>query len=108
MEILTPVCADSDDPVLRELWDCAEVCDAHFRSMYLQCLFVCLRDGHPVQTELTIPDILAEEESISLRVAAVQAHNPMIGYESTNHYVYYRNHLLEKVVNCRYLAERMQ
>ena len=107
MEILTPVCRNTKDPILRELWDCAEVCDAHFRSMYLQCMFVCLRDGHSVQTELTIPEILEEEESISLRVAAVQAHNPMIGYESTNHYVYWRNNLLEKVINCRYLAEKM-
>lgn len=108
LEILTPICENSNDPILRELWDSAEACDAHFRSMYLQCLFVCLRDGHSVQTEMTIPEILAEEESISMRVAAVQAHNPMIGYESSNHYVYWRNNLLEKVINCRYLAETME
>lgn len=51
-------------------------------------------------------EILQEEESICLRVAAIQAHNPMIGYESANHYFYYRNVLLEKVISCRYLAVR--
>ncbi|MBR5446006.1 MAG: hypothetical protein IKV57_07780 [Clostridia bacterium] len=107
LEILRPVCEGADSVTLRELWDCAEVCDAHFRSMYLQCQFVCLRDGKPAEDGMTFAGILAEEESISLRVAAVQAHNPMIGYESTNHYVYWKNNLLEKVINCRYLTERM-
>lgn len=105
LEILRPIAEHTDDPTLQELWDCAEVCDAHFRSMLLQCWFVCHRDKRPEKAELSIPEILAEEESISMRVAAVQAHNPTIGYESTNHYVYYKNNLIEKIINCRYLAD---
>ncbi len=107
LELLRPLAAHSTDPTMQTLWHCAEVCDAHFRSMLLQCWFVCLRDDR-AERELvpcTIPEILAEEEQISMRVAAVQAIDPTIGYESTNHYVYYRNNLWEKILNCRYLAK---
>ena len=38
--------------------------------------------------------------------AAVMAHNPTIGYESSNHYFYTRQTLLEKVLNCRYLLKK--
>lgn len=107
VELLRPLCQTSADPILQELWDCAETCDCHFRSMYLQCQFVCKRDGRPTEDSLSIQEILKEEEAISLRVAAIQAHNPTIGYESSNHYFYYRNVLLEKVINCRYLLEKM-
>ena len=106
LEILRPACEAGTDPLLRELWDCAEICDCHFRSMYLQCQYVRIRDGHIQEVSTTMEEILQEEESICLRVAAIQAHNPMIGYESANHYFYYRNVLLEKVISCRYLAVR--
>lgn len=108
VELLRPLAEHSTDPTMQTLWHCAEVCDAHFRSMLLQCWFVCLRDDR-AERELvpcTIADILAEEERISRRVAAVQAIDPTIGYESTNHYVYYRNNLWEKILNCRWLAKQ--
>ena len=89
---------------LAELLDCAEVCGCHFRSMYLQCAYVILRDGRDFHTGLTIPEILREEESIAFRTAAIAAHNPTIGYESSNHYFYNRNALVEKILNCRWLA----
>lgn len=97
-------------PVLKELWDCAEICDCHFRSMYLQCLFVCLRDNRQEAAEdtLSIPEILQEEMEISMRTAAVQARNPAIGYEACNHYYYYRNALVEKVLACRLLKEKAE
>lgn len=104
--LLDPVCRESQDPILQELWDCAEVCDCHFRSMYLQCVFVGLRDGKEMGHELTIPEILREDEEISMRTAAVQARNASIGYEACNHYFYYRNVLVEKMIACRYLERK--
>ncbi|MGN1347079.1 MAG: hypothetical protein ACI4V1_09845 [Eubacteriales bacterium] len=95
---------------LRELTDCAEVCGCHFRSMYLQCAFLLLRDGRASEmgpTELTAAEILREEEAIAVKTAEIVSRNPTIGYESSNHYFYHRNALLEKVVNCRYLYERL-
>ena len=74
--------------------------------MFLQCAFVCKRDDRDITPDMPrILDILAEEERISLRTAALQAVNPAIGYESSNHYFYNRNALIEKVICCRYLAK---
>ena len=107
VEILRSVCQESEEPILQELWDCAQVCDCHFRSMYLQCQFICLRDGISTKDTLSVEEILQEEEEISFCIAAIQAHNPTIGYESSNHYFYNRNALLEKIINCRHLASHI-
>ena len=106
LTLLAPLCREARDALLGELWDCAEVCDCHFRSMYLQSLFVAMREGRAVACDETMAEILREEEEISMRVAAVQARNATIGYEASNHYFYYRNVLIEKVISCRCLAER--
>ena len=108
LEFLRPVCEGAEDFILQELWDCAEVCDCHFQSMYLQCQFVCLRDGRPTEDPTTITEVLQQEAEISMRVAVVQAHNPAIGYEACNHYYYYRNSLVEKVLACRLLKEKVE
>lgn len=108
LELLRPICRDTKEPILKELWDCAEICDCHFRSMYLQCQFVCIRDGRPVEDPLTVPEILREEEEITLRTAAVQAHNPTIGFEACNHYYYYRGVLVEKALACRLLLKKAE
>lgn len=92
----------TDNPTLKEILDCAVVCDNHFRSMYLQCLFVLWREKYDCS------DILREECDIALREASVMADNPTIGYESSNHYFYTRTALLEKVLNCTYLLQQSQ
>lgn len=91
-----------NDPTLAMILDCAEVCRNHFRSMYLQSIFVRDRD---TDGKIRL-DILKEEEQIALAEAAVMAHNPTIGYEASNHYFYTRAALLEKVLCCRYLTEK--
>ena len=102
--ILRPACAGHEtEPAIKLLSDCAEVCGCHFRSMYLQCMYVLARDG---KADADIPAILAEEEAIARRVMLVQARNAAIGYESSNHYFYHTNALLEKLINCRYLSEK--
>ncbi len=88
-------------PTLQMLWDCALVCGNHFRSTYLECLFVRERNDGVFRD-----DIVAEEAELALSEAAVMAHNPTIGYESSNHYFYTRQTLLEKVLNCRYLLKK--
>ena len=44
-----------------------------------------------------------EEAALAVKLLAMTYEDPMIGYESANHYFYHRNHLLEKLVNCDYL-----
>ena len=55
----------------------------------------------------TVEEILAEEEALALAEARLMGHDPAIGYESSNHYFFTRSDLLEKVLNCRYLAEKL-
>lgn len=87
---------------LRLLADCAEAAYCHFRSSYLQILFVRVRDK---KTEGNIALIAKEEASLTLRLAAVQARNAAIGYESSNHYFYHRAALAEKYINCLSVLE---
>jgi len=87
-----------------ELSDCAEACGCHFRSMYLQCAYVILRDGMDYDTRLTVREILEREKESVMETARLISHNPSIGYESSNHYLYTQNALLEKLVNIDYVS----
>jgi len=89
----------------KELLDCAQVCANHFRSIYLQSRWNMLRNCENAAEKAECRQILKEEEILALKTAAVCAHNPAIAYESSNHYFYNRNLLLEKVINCRNLAK---
>ena len=79
-----------------------EAIDCHFRSIYNQCRFVIDRDEGGYINTL----IVQEEAELASKLLALSTEDPMIGYESTNHYFYHRNHLLEKLVNCNYLIEK--
>ena len=84
------------------LADCAEAAWCHFRSSYLQTRFVRIRDG---RSEGSLAEIAAEEAALAVRLAAVAARDPAIGYESSNHYYYNRAALAEKYVNCAYIKK---
>lgn len=87
---------------LRLLVDCAEAAYCHFRSTYLQIRFVRIRDR---QILGDASQLVTEEAALCLRLAEVQARNPCIGYESSNHYFYHRASLAEKYVNCQYILQ---
>lgn len=94
---------DRENPIVADVVDCAKALYCHFRSTYLQALFVVKRDrGEDVLS------ILEEEKSLCLELVNIMAGNPMIGYESSNHYFYTRASLLEKYVCCEYLIERFK
>lgn len=84
------------NPTLAELYDVSEAAYCHFRSVYLQTLFVRLRD-----TDKDYIQAVEEEMSLTIRLANVASHNPTIGYESSNHYYYTRAMLMEKYLNCK-------
>ena len=87
---------------MRLLVDCAEAAYCHFRSTYLQTHFIRIRDG---KIRGNILELVSEEAELCLRLAEVQARNPCIGYESSNHYFYHRASLAEKYVNCQYILQ---
>ena len=102
LAMLEEALQDCGDNTLLEILDCAKVCGNHFRSMYLQCLYIENREKDPTLCRT----ILEEEREIALAEAAVMSSNCTIGYESSNHYFYTRHALLEKVLNCSYLLEK--
>ena len=91
------------NPYLHELFDAAEGCLVHFRSMYHQCRFVQGRAELSACREL-----LQDEIELALRALCLVGRNATIGYESSNHYFYTAGNLMEKIVNCRYLLDRLQ
>ena len=93
-----------DDVHLTALVRWANAIDCHFRSMYNQCRFVIRRDEEGVVDTA----LAAEEAMLAAKLLALSCEDPMIGYESANHYFYHRNHLLEKLVNCDYLMRTYQ
>jgi len=102
LAVLIPACAGAEElPAVKLLTDCARVCACHFRSMYLQCMYIRTRDSFE---KADISAILEEEEQLAWQVMAIQHTNPAIGYESSNHYFYHANALMEKIISCRYLA----
>ena len=93
-----------DDVHLTSLVRWAHAIDCHFRSMYNQCLFVIRRD----EDGMIDTAVAAEEAMLAAKLLELSCEDPMIGYESANHYFYHRNHLLEKLVNCEYLMRTYQ
>ncbi len=94
---------NTDNPFVSDLMDCAKALYCHFRSSYLQAMFVVLRDSGEDVSEL-----LEEEKSLCIELINIMARNPMIGYESSNHYFYTRQMLLEKYVCCEYLIDKIK
>ncbi len=86
----------------RLLLDCAEGMLLHFSSAYNHFLYVL---GREAGEDLT-PIVLAEEE-LALAEARLMGRNPTVGYEASNHYLFTRTDLFEKVLCCRQLLGRL-
>lgn len=90
----------SDDD--RLLIDCARVSFYHFESSLNHIKFI--RNRHDRGVMLSIID---REEKLAIDEAVLVGRNPTIGYESSNHYFFTRTDLMEKVIICRHLRERL-
>ncbi|MBQ7983345.1 MAG: hypothetical protein IJ302_07235, partial [Clostridia bacterium] len=96
---LEAAASGSENEQLCALVRWTRVIDCHFRSIYNQCRFVICRS----ETGGIDTSVAAEEAQLAGELLTLSAVDPMIGYESANHYFYHRNHLLEKLINCDYL-----
>lgn len=74
-----------------------------FRSSYLQSRFCQLRDD-PTQKD-ALCDILKREKALAVQNHAILKRNSTVGYEAANHYYVSKHMLLEKIIQCDYLAE---
>ena len=80
----------------------SEACFCHFQSTLNHLKFVYFRDRGE---KAKLPEIIRSEREMTLRLLNLQQQDDRIGFESSNHYFYYRNELLEKVLCCDALLE---
>lgn len=77
---------------------------ALFRSSYLQAQFILNRESGDRDL---LGKILDEERDLAMLVYGIMQRNNAIGYEAANHYYFSKGMLIEKVLCCEYLKEKM-
>ncbi len=90
-----------------EFADFARAGYATFRSSYNQAKYILLRE-EPEANREELLSLLDEEIDLARMTAEIMSRNPSLGYEAANHYYYTRGMMMEKVVNCAYLAEKLK
>ena len=88
----------------KEVAQMAEAVYIHFYSTYLQARFIALREQPFATAE--IKKIIAAERENTVKMLKLQSENSAIGYEASNQYFYYKNTLLEKLVNLDMLDKK--
>jgi hypothetical protein len=91
----------------------AEAAQLHFASVANQCRFVLARDALLADNSPAkggrqeISALLDDEAALARRMFDLASADSRLGYEASNHYFYVPLDLVEKVVNCQYLRERL-
>jgi len=84
----------------------------HFRSTYLQILFVSHRDSwlqkKTEKDRLKLLAIIEEEIVLAQELEKLIRVDSRIGYEASNHYYYTTQDLREKVLNCIHLRNLLE
>lgn len=94
---VTDACREAFDDLMRV----AEAAGCHFRTTYLQILFIRLRDESRTPEILErLNGILDEEIELARTLLRIMRCDSRIGFEASNHYYYTENALVEKILNC--------
>ncbi|MBR2911032.1 MAG: hypothetical protein IKC05_05440, partial [Lentisphaeria bacterium] len=80
----------------------SEACYCHFKSTLNHLEFVYFRDRGEKDK---LAAVIRNEREQTLKLLGIQKKDDRIGFESSNHYFYYCNELLEKVLCCDALLE---
>jgi len=91
----------------QEIINIATACYTQFYSAYLQCEFNIKKeeyDGSLFMKKEICSLIDKEIENVNMLYKAI-SENACIGFEASNHYYYYENTLLEKIINLNYLNQ---
>lgn len=83
-----------------------------FKSTYEQIRFVRARErflnnDNTEEMKKIMLDAAQNEFNLAERVYQIMRRNPSIGYEAANHYYFNQTMVLEKMINCRYLMEKL-
>lgn len=82
-----------------------EAAAIHFASVANQAKAVLARDAGD---NAALVRLCAAEAKLAGRLHALQSCDSRIGFEASNQYYYTPHDLVEKVINCRWLASRVQ
>lgn len=94
----------SDQAPYEELRRMAEASYCHLRSTYLQIRFVRRRNAGDKAAMIATA---REELSLVHRLYELARMDSRIGFEASNHYYYSLNDLIEKMVNCEDVIDRL-
>ncbi|MBQ6472670.1 MAG: hypothetical protein IJJ33_11850 [Victivallales bacterium] len=89
-------------PALQELRNMANAAHCILESSWRQIAFCNRRNEGDREA---CRQLAASEEQSARRMLALLANDSRIGFEASNHYLIYRNVLLEKVLNCAWLQK---
>lgn len=79
-----------------------------FRSTFLQCEYIRLRNAAGTADRAAMDAVLDEEIELATALHALVSRDSRIGFEASNHYGYTRNDLREKVLNCEWLKRQIR
>lgn len=97
---------NADDERVKEVKVYAETAYLHFKSDLLQTKFSYFkRDIERYKSE--IAELLREERDCIVRLLAILAECPAVGYETSNHYFYNESNLYEKYINLLTLEKEL-
>lgn len=86
----------------------AKACLAIFSSCVNQVRFIRMRDNDGIQKDKeALKELLKSETENAKMLYNIMQKCPAIGYEAANHYYYTQAMMLEKILNCAYLEEKL-
>ena len=88
-------------PALAEELRFAAAAAIHFASVANQCRAVLARDS---EDKTALRRLCLAESRLAIRLHALQSVDSRIGFEASNQYYYIPHDLVEKVINCHWLA----
>jgi hypothetical protein len=94
--------AQPDEALAEELL-CAEAAAIHFASVANQARAVLARDAGD---QVGLARLAQAEAALAIRLHALQSRDARIGFEASNQYYYVPLDLVEKVINCTWIAAR--
>lgn len=94
----------SPSPALAEEIRFVEVAAIHFASVANQSRAVVARDAGDSAALRRLCDA---EAALAIRLHALQSRDARIGFEASNQYYYTPHDLVEKVINCRWVAAHL-
>ncbi|MES2572086.1 MAG: hypothetical protein V4710_18770, partial [Verrucomicrobiota bacterium] len=92
-------------PTLAEELLFAEAAAIHFASVANQARAVVAREA---KDNSTLTRICDAEARLAIQLHALQSRDSRIGFEASNQYYYIPHDLVEKVINCRWMASRLR